>query len=278
AILWHHLLVWVAWAALVTAVMRPQWLETQSEVVTEGYDLMLAVDVSRSMEALDFSVGGQPVNRLAVVKGVLGRFVTQRQGDRIGLILFGDNAFVQAPLTRDGAALATLLENTVPRMAGDATAIGDAIGLAVKKLRERPEGSRVLVLLTDGENTAGTLPPVEATRIARASGVRIYTIGVGSEGKVPFPDDGVLTMVEMPIDEDLLRGVADATGGAYFRATDTLALEEIYRRIDTLEKTEAETRSVMIPTPLYRWPLTVALLAWGLLAVTFAVPLRGSGA
>jgi Ca-activated chloride channel family protein len=165
-----------------------------------------------------------------------------------------------------------MLENSVPRMAGDATAIGDAIGVAVKKLRERPAESRVLILLTDGENTSGSLPPEQSALLANQYNVRIYTIGVGSrgdtEGKVPFPDEsGRITLETMTMDEDLLRRVALSTGGAYFRATDTQALEEIYRRIDLMEKTEAEARSILIPEPLYRWPLGLALLLMLALAI-----------
>jgi Ca-activated chloride channel family protein len=145
-------------------------------------------------------------------------------------------------------------------MAGDGTAIGDAIGLAVKKLRDRPEGSRVLILLTDGENTEGSLPPRLAAQLAAQEGVRIYTIGVGSKGLVPFMENGRMTEQKMEIDEDLLTDIAKMTGGAYFRATDTDALEKIYQRIDAMEKTQAESRTVMIPSPLYRWPLGVSLL------------------
>ena len=269
SLLLQFLLLWLAWAGLVAAMMKPQILESHTEVLSSGYDLMLAVDTSRSMEALDFSVDGKPVNRLAVVKGVVGRFIEQRRGDRIGLVLFGDEAFLQAPLTTDGTAVATMLETAVPRMAGDSTAIGDAVGLAVKKLRERPEGSRVLILLTDGENTSGSLPPREATLLARRYETRIYTIGVGSDGEVPFPEQGRIKMVEMPLDEALLREMAEATGGAYFRATDSRALEEIYREIDALEKSEAESRTVLIPNPLYRWPLGLALVAMVLLVLSF---------
>jgi Ca-activated chloride channel family protein len=255
------------WSALLLAMMRPQWLEPYSEAKTEGYDLMLAVDASRSMGALDFSVDGREVTRMSVIKGVMGRFITAREGDRIGLIVFGDQAYVLSPLTLDVYAVRGLLDVMEPSIAGDATAIGDAIGLAAKKLRQRPKESRVLVLVTDGENTAGTLPPLDAARIAAKEGIRIYTIGVGSKGMVPFYEGGQRKMVRMEIDEDLLRTVAQLTGGAYFRAADTNALEEIYRRIDALEKTEAKARSVMIPSPLYRWPLALALLGLLLLGL-----------
>jgi len=257
----------VLWVSLVTALMRPQWLEPYTEVRTEGYDLMLAVDTSRSMEALDFTVQGQRVTRIAVVKGVLERFIKAREGDRIGVVVFGSQVFVLSPMTLDLQAVHSLVEGIVARMAGDGTAIGDAIGLGVKKLRERPEGSRVLILVTDGENTEGSLPPRLAARMAAHEGIRIYTIGVGSKGLVPFFEDGEMKQVKMEIDEDLLTEVADLTGGAYFRATDSDALDKIYQRIDALEKTQAESRSVMIPRPLYRWPLGLALAALLLLGL-----------
>lgn len=248
------------WTLLVAALMRPQWLEPYTEIRTEGYDLMLAVDTSRSMEALDFTVEGRQVTRMAVVKGVIGRFIKARDGDRIGIVVFGSQAFVLSPMTLDLQALHMLLDGIVTRMAGDGTAIGDAIGLGVKKLRERPEGSRVLILVTDGENTEGSMPPVLAAQLAAHEGIRIYTIGVGSKGMVPIVENGKLTQVRMEIDEALLTQVAEISGGAYFRATDSGALDKIYRQIDTLEKTRAESRTVMIPQPLYRWPLGLALL------------------
>ena len=255
------------WVTLVVTLMQPQWLEPYTEIRTEGYDLMLAVDTSRSMEALDFTVAGRQVTRMAVVKGVLGRFIKARDGDRIGIVVFGSQAFVLSPMTLDMRALHSLLDSIVSRMAGSGTAIGDAIGLSVKKLRERPEGSRVLILVTDGENTEGSMPPVLAAKLAAHEGIRIYTIGVGSKGLVPFFEDNQMTQVKMELDEDLLTEVADITGGAYFRATDTSALEKIYQQIDALEKTQAESRSVMIPQPLYRWPLGLALMLLFLLGL-----------
>ncbi len=250
----------IAWVALVGVMMRPQWLEPYTEVHSEGRDLMIAVDTSRSMEALDFKVEGHQVTRMAVTKGVLERFIAAREGDRVGLVVFGSQAFVLSPMTQDLRTLQDLLRSVVARMAGDGTAIGDAIGLSVKKLRERPEGSRVLILITDGENTQGSMPPIMAAQLAAREGIRIYTIGVGSKGLVPFLENGVMTQVSMEIDEELLTEVASITNGAYYRATDSHALEAIYQHIDELEKTRAEARTVMIPRPLYRWPLAVALL------------------
>jgi len=181
----------LAWVALVVALMRPQWLEPHSETRTEGYDLMLAVDASHSMDALDFASEGQQVTRMSVVKGVMGRFLEQRAGDRIGLIVFGSQAFVLSPLTLDRDAVRSLLDDLVTSIAGQGTAIGDALGVGVKRLRHRAEGSRVLVLITDGENTAGTIPPLEAAQLAAREGVRIYVIGVGSnQEEVSIIEDG----------------------------------------------------------------------------------------
>lgn len=257
--------LWLAllWIGLILAIMRPQWLEPHTEERSEGYDLMLAVDASHSMEALDFTVEGRQVSRMQVVKGVMGRFIEGRLDDRVGLVIFGSQAFVLSPLTVDRQAVRHLLSDLVPRIAGDGTAMGDALGLGVKKLRERPEGSRVLVLIADGENTAGTIPPLEAARLAAREGIRIYAIGVGSDQKeVPIMEGGrLVTRDDLGFDEEVMRRIASATGGAYFRGTDTSALETIYQRIDELEKSKAESRTVMIPHPLFRWPLGLALLA-----------------
>lgn len=264
-----RLLLYLLWAALVLALMRPQWLVPHTEVSTPGYDLMLAVDASHSMDALDFSDRGQQVNRMQVVKGVMGRFIDERAGDRIGLIIFGTEAFVLSPLTIDRHAVHQLLEGVVPSIAGGSTALGDAVALGVKKLRRRPEGSRVMILIADGDNTAGSFQPLEAADLARMAGIRIYVIGVGSNqeripilhrGRIEYWDD--LTM-----DEETLQQVADITGGAYFRATNTDALQEISERIGELEKTESETRTVFLPASLYRWPLGIALLALLLLGL-----------
>ena len=259
----YYLLLALLWIGLTLALMRPQWLESHTEERSEGYDLMLAVDASHSMEALDFTLAGRQVSRMQVVKGVMGRFIEGRQDDRVGLIIFGSQAFVLSPLTMDRQAVRHLLDNLVPRIAGDGTAMGDAIGLGIKKLRERPPGSRVLVLIADGENTAGIIPPQAAAQLAALEGIRIYAIGVGSDRKeVPIMENGrLVTRDDLGFEEDVMRRIAEATDGAYFRGTDTSALESIYRRIDELEKSRAESRTVMIPHPLYRWPLALALLA-----------------
>lgn len=260
----HAILLALFWLFLTLAFMRPQWLEAHTEIKREGYDLMLAVDTSRSMTALDFSRNNQQVSRMAVVKGVMGRFIANRDGDRVGLVIFGSQAFIQSPLTMDLQAVRRILDTIEPRMAGSATAMGDAMGLSIKKLRERPEGSRVLLLITDGESTAGLIPPIEAARLARREGVRIYAIGVGSNKESVLiqkaSGQGYELAEDIGLDEKTLIRVAEMTGGAYFRATNTHALEEIYRQINSMEKTEAVSHSVFIPRPLFRWPLGAALL------------------
>lgn len=257
------------WLCATLAMMRPQWLEPYTESRTEGYDLMLAIDASHSMEALDFTVNGRQVTRMAVLKGVMDRFIANREDDRVGLIVFGSRAYTVAPLTYDRTAVRLQLDDIVPNIAGQGTAMGDAIGLGVKKLRERPPGSRVLILVADGDNSAGMIPPVEAARLAGHEGIRIYAIGVGSaQTAVQIVEEGqLITRDDLTLDEEQLRAVAQASGGAYFRATDTRALEEIYRRIDELEKTESETRTIMIPTPLFHWPLGLALVCWLMLGL-----------
>lgn len=256
------------WLLTVLALMRPQIVDQMTEVENEGYDIMLAVDLSGSMRALDFSRGDKRVNRLDVAKVVVGDFVRARQADRVGLILFGDFAYQYAPLTYDTQAVSKMLNDTVISMAGDGTAIGDAVGLAVKSMRERPESSRLVILLTDGEDNASSISPMQAAQLARDYGIRIYTIGIGSKGQVPFPDQfGRVVMVEMSLDEELLRAMAELTGGAYFAATDSDALERVYEQINRLEKSKAETRQYLIRTPLYRYPLGAALALLLLIAL-----------
>lgn len=267
------------WLCLSVALMRPQFVDQLTEVENKGYDIMLAVDLSGSMRALDFSTKTQRVNRLDVAKKVVGDFVKARKNDRIGLVLFGDSAYQYSPLTLDTSSVSQMLNETVISMAGDGTAIGDAIGLAVKGLRDRPEKSRIIILLTDGEDTASSIPPMQAAQMAKEYGIRIYTIGVGSKGQVPYPDQrGRVMMVRMNLDEGLLSSIADETGGKYFRAGDMASLRDVYKHIDTLEKTEVETREYLIRTPLYRYPLgagLVLLLIISLLPFVQAVQGRG---
>lgn len=253
--------LFLSWTLLVIALMQPENVDQFRQVKNKGYDLMLAVDISGSMQALDFSTRDKAINRLDVTKAVASNFIKERQGDRLGLILFGQYAYLQAPLTLDTDAVSRMLNDAVPGMAGNATAIGDAIGLGVRTLRERPEGSRVLILLTDGEDNASSIPPLEATKLAKQYGTRIYTIGIGKKGAVPFPNQfGGFGMAEVSIDEELLKEIATVTGGQYFSATNQKTLAKIYDTINELEKSEANETLFLIREPLYQYPLCLSLL------------------
>ncbi|HEV8051227.1 MAG TPA: VWA domain-containing protein [Parachlamydiaceae bacterium] len=265
AVSWSFL--YLVWTLLVLALMQPEKVDQFIQVKNKGYDLMLAVDISASMQAVDFSTPAKTVSRLDATKDVVSKFVLGRQGDRIGLVAFGEKAYLHVPLTLDTLSVSKMLNQMVPGMAGNATAIGDAIGLSVRTLRDRPEGSRVLVLLTDGEDNASSVPPLEAAKIAKQYGIKIYTIGVGSNGNVPFPNGrGSYQMVRVTIDEGLLKEIAATTGGQYFLATDQKALASIYKKIDGLEKTESNQNVYLIREPLYAYPLGTALVL--LLVVT----------
>lgn len=254
------ILLALSWTALVFALMQPEKVDQFRQVKNKGYDLMLAVDTSASMQAVDFSTKTRTISRLDAAKDVISKFVLGRQGDRIGLILFGEHAYLHVPLTLDTTAVSRMLNESVSGMAGNATAIGDAIGIGVRTLRERPEGSRVLVLLTDGEDNASSIPPLEATKLAKQYGIRIYTIGIGKEGLVPFPTQfGGFTMVRVTLDEELLKEIASITGGKYFAASDKWVLESIYDKIDELEKTESNETIFLIREPLYYYPLGFAM-------------------
>lgn len=249
------------WFFLVLALMQPERANRFVQMHNKGYDLMLAVDVSGSMQALDLSSPSQVISRLDATKDVVGRFVLGRQGDRVGLVTFGESAYLHVPLTLDTLSVSKMLNDVVPGMAGNATAIGDAIGLSVRTLRERPEGSRILVLLTDGEDNASSISPMEAAKLAKQYGIKIYTIGIGSNGNVPFPSNfGGYRMVRVSLDEDLLKEIAAVTDGHYFSAVDLKGLEAIYQKIDALEKTESKENVFFIRQPLYRYPLAVAVV------------------
>ncbi|WP_462320286.1 vWA domain-containing protein [Halochromatium sp.] len=263
---WTLLLALLAWLLLVLAAARPQWLGEPIPLPMAGRDLMLAVDISGSMTEEDMVIGGQVVDRLMAVKAVAGDFIERREGDRIGLILFGQQAYVQTPLTFDRATARTLLFESAVGLAGRETAIGDAIGLAVKRLRDQPIEERVLVLLTDGANTAGSIAPLKAAELADEAGVRIYTIGVGSDPRAGFGAFG-LGMGRNPIDEATLSAIAERTGGRYFRARDVRELQRIYAVLDELEPVESDQQTFRPVGELFAWPLGLALLLSALAAV-----------
>lgn len=255
-----YFLLGLSWFFLILALMQPERVEHYHHVTTKGYDLILAVDLSASMEALDFSTKTQKISRLDATKEVVSKFVKARQGDRVGLVTFGQSAYLHVPLTHDTLSVSCMLNDAVCKMAGNATAIGDAIGVSVRALRDRPEGSRVLVLLTDGEDNASSIPPLEAAKLAKQYGIRIYAIGIGKKGQVPFPTQfGRHVMVNVTIDEELLKNISAMTGGHYFSATDPKALESVYDKINELEKTESNQSLYLIRDPLYSYPLSLSL-------------------
>ncbi len=258
---WPLWLAALAWLMLVLASMRPQWLGELVEIPVSGRDLMLAVDLSGSMEEQDFFLKGQKVNRLVATKYVAGNFIDRRIGDRIGLILFGEQAYQQTPLTLDRETVRTLLHESAIGLAGTATAIGDAIGLAVKRLRKHENSNRILILLTDGANTAGVVEPVEAAEMAAEQGMRIYTIGVGADEMVIRSFLGNRKVnPSADLDEVTLTAIAEKTGGRYFRARDTEELEKIYEELDRLEPIERDAKRFRPRQSLYHWPLALALV------------------
>jgi Ca-activated chloride channel family protein len=237
----------LVWLLLVTAAARPQWLGEPISIPSEGRDLMIALDLSGSMRFGDMTLNRRPVTRLDMTKYLLSDFVERRVGDRLGLILFADSAYLQAPLTYDRDTIKTYLDETVLRLIGDRTAIGDAIGLAVKRYEEKETSNRVLVLLTDGQNTAGNLRPELAKELALNENVTIYTIGVGSFRGA------------QDLDEALLTDLAKSTGGRYFRAHSTEEMQNIYKELDLLEPIEGEAQTLRPLTALFFLPLMVAL-------------------
>jgi len=261
ALHWPLWLAALAWILLVSASMRPQWLGDLIEIPVSGRDLMLAVDLSGSMQEEDFIMKGQKVNRLVATKYVAGDFIDRRIGDRIGLILFGEQAYLQTPLTLDRETVRTLLYESAIGLAGQSTAIGDAIGLAVKRLRKHEDSNRVLILLTDGANTSGIVEPLEAADLAAGEGLKIYTIGVGADEMIVrsfFGNRKVNPSADL--DEETLTAIAKKTGGLYFRARDTEELEKIYQALDKLEPIERDVKRFRPRQSLYYWPLSLAFV------------------
>ncbi len=233
-------LQWIAVALIILALARPQFKNTTVERNAEGIDIVMALDVSTSMRAEDL----QP-NRFEAARNVASEFVSNRRSDRIGLIVFAGNSYTVVPPTLDYDLLKNLLAEVEMGVIKDGTAIGMGIATAVNRLKDSEAESKVIILLTDGQNNAGKIDPVTAADLARTFGIKIYTIGVGTEGMAPYPVSSPIfgtryQQVEVRIDEEMLTRIAQMTGGEYFRATDTQALKEIYDRIDELETTEIE--------------------------------------
>lgn len=269
----HPLGLWLMsllWVLLLASAARPVWLGEPIELPTSGRDLMLAVDISQSMETPDFEWQGEQINRLVAVKKVVGDFVRRRQHDRIGLVLFGSQAYLQTPLTFDHVTLEKLLAEAQLGMAGPKTAIGDGIGLALKRLRTHASASRVLILLTDGANTAGAVDPIKAAELAAQEKLKIYTIGVGADRlsvRGPFGIGRQEINPSADLDEEALRKIADLTGGQYFRAKDIEELDKIYTLLDKLEPIEIDRASIRPQRDYFYWPLAAALLISVLLLV-----------
>lgn len=248
---------------LILAAARPQLYNISRDVRSTGVDIMLCLDTSGSMQALDFQLNGNPVSRLTAVKKVVTEFIRKREMDRIGLVVFGEEAFTQSPLTLDKGLLLGLVERMEIGMAGDRTAIGSAIAIGAKRLKELKAKSRMLILLTDGRHNAGDITPEQAAEAARALGIRIYTIGVGGKGPAPFKVQGFfgtrIIHQQVDLDETTLKKIAEIGQGRFFRATDSRELSEIYDIIDRQEKTEVKVKEFFHFRELYLYLLIPAL-------------------
>ncbi|MCB1229505.1 MAG: VWA domain-containing protein [Verrucomicrobiae bacterium] len=266
---WLAALRLLALAALIVALARPQLGRGTTEVEASGIDILLAIDVSGSMEALDFELNGDRANRLEVVKQVVKQFVDERPNDRIGIVAFAGRPYLVSPLTLDHEWLVKRLESVKIGQVEDGTAIGSAIVSASNHLKDQDSKSRIVVLLTDGMNNAGAANPTTAAEAAKAIGIKIYTVGAGTRGQAPMPvkdqfGRSRLRMVEVDIDEKTLKEVADETGGQYFRATDTASLEQIYAAINQLETTKRKLKKYEDVDELFLYALLPGLCFLGL--------------
>ena len=262
----------LCWLLTVLALSQPQWLGDAVDIPTEGREMMIAVDLSGSMQIEDMSLHNRSVNRLDMLKVVLGNFIERRTGDRLGLILFADDAYMQTPMTFDRKTVKQMLDESVLGLVGRKTAIGDAIALAVKRFDAKQKSNKVLLLLTDGQNTAGKISPEQALELAVAKDITIYAIGIGADVMIQqslFGSRRVNPSSEL--DERTLTKLADQTGGQYFRARDSQGMSKIYQLLDQLEPIEQEQQQMRPLTALFYWPLGLALLisTLYLLAINF---------
>jgi Ca-activated chloride channel family protein len=268
---WRFWLAALAWILLVVAAARPERIGDELEVPVSGRNLMLAVDLSGSMDQKDFELGNRRVDRLTATKAVASDFISRREGDRIGLILFGERAYLQVPLTLDRETVKILLLEAFIGLAGEKTAIGDAITLAVKRIHDQEvdASEQVLVLLTDGANTAGEIDPMKAAQLAQQVGLRIYTIGIGAEQLEVSSLIGGRRNINpsADLDEETLTGIAEMTGGRYFRAKDTAALQDIYQLVDELEPVDEPEAGFRPVKSYYYWPLAGAFAIAALMSI-----------
>jgi Ca-activated chloride channel family protein len=255
---WLRRLRWLALACLIVALARPRVGEGEVTVTADGIDIVIAFDLSMSMAAEDFELAGRRANRVDAAKDVIRRFAERRPHDRLALIAFAGRPYVATPLTLDHAFLLQRLEQLKLGDIEDGTAIGSALAAALNRLRDQPATSRIVILMTDGQNNAGKVPPATAAQAAQTLGVRVYPIGVGTRGVAPYPQTDVFGVtrhvpMNVNIDEELLQSIAQETGGKYYRAVDTQSLRLIYHEIDQLEKTTAEVRSFQQHTEVFSW-------------------------
>lgn len=251
----------LCWLLIVLALSQPQWLGDAIDIPTEGREMMIAVDLSGSMQIEDMSLRGSTVNRLDMLKVVLGDFIERRIGDRLGLILFADDAYMQTPMTFDRKTVKQMLDESVLGLVGRKTAIGDAIALAVKRFDAKQNSNKVLLLLTDGQNTAGKISPEQALELAIAKDITIYSIGIGADVMLQQSLFGTRRVnPSSELDEKTLTKLAVQTGGKYFRAKDSQGMSQIYQLLDQLEPVEQEQQQMRPLTALFYWPLSLALL------------------
>jgi Ca-activated chloride channel family protein len=260
---------------VVGALARPQRIEDKREVRSQGYDIMLAVDLSGSMLSEDYEKDGERINRLQAIKPVIQAFIDRRTSDRIGVVLFSSQAYTLAPLTTDHAWLSKQIERVKIGLIKDGTAIGDALGVALTRLDQagrETAGKRkgaFIVLLTDGANNMGAISPMQSAKLAKARGIPIYTIGAGKDGMVPYPnfdENGKkvsYSWIAADLDEDALRDIAETTGGKFFRAADTGTIESAFQSIDSTEKIEFQAKSYLLTTELFGWLAVPGLVLFG---------------
>lgn len=256
---------WVALAFLIVALARPQKTESETSVRASGVDIVIAIDLSGSMESEDFTMGSRRVNRLHIAKDTVKQFISKRPNDRIGLVAFAGRAYIAAPLTLDHDFLVSNLERLELHTIEDGTAIGSALSASVNRLRDLKSKSKIVALMTDGQNNAGKIPPLTAAEAAKALGVKVYTIGVGIRGNAPFPRLNPFTgrkdyaYVPVDIDEKTLTAIADNTGGKYYRADSSDTLRRVYSEIDQLEKTEVVVKKYTRRYELFWIPLAIGV-------------------
>ena len=258
----RHLWMWLLiWTLLLLACSGPRWVGPPRPLSREAYNIMLALDISPSMDVGDMVVSGHATTRLSVVKHAAEQFVEDRVGDKIGLILFGERAYLLTPLTYDRHSVRMRLDDATVGLAGNSTSLGDALGLAIKRLQNVPAQGRMVILLTDGVNNSGVLAPLKAAELAKADGIKVYTIGLHSQID-PNTFGGMFLNMHgaADLDEDTLKNIAKITGGRYFRATDLQSLQNIYRAINQMAKVKQEQATIRPQHEYYAWPLSVAFI------------------